>query len=396
MAVCARRHSGDSSSSGGTFASTRCFNLSLRLTRQHHERQKEERSIMTVVTSLLKAELRKPSKYKNQQSTFGCVQCWEEEKTDSNANTSEILKSIYTKEHTKACRTTDKKLVQKCRHCIECRGIPAKYMRQLSGQSAYSSLRDKVLDMMSHASDSQKYYQERRSLSLGDEVLIKVRTGPVPTSRWRAEESLDCGKSGLLKKRERKQLALLNLPERYTNVSSMRVSAPSDMCMEKYSFAGARASLKTSDLASEELHVIEAKEKVCQHGRYLETVYHVNKGEEAANLPKSKSTKSSPQSVLAHHHTIDVSSSGSEKSSSATSSGRFDPTSAPLCLENNKGQAEKSKEDPKRNKERKEEGEKPGSKRSKKNLISSFFSSLLLTDKCMMPNQMYHKQKYKR
>ena len=190
------------------------------------------RSIMTVVTSLLKAELRKPSKYKNQQSTFGCVQCWEEEKTDSNANTSEILKSIYTKEHTKACRTTDKKLVQKCRHCIECRGIPAKYMRQLSGQSAYSSLRDKVLDMMSHASDSQKYYQERRSLSLGDEVLIKVRTGPVPTSRWRAEESLDCGKSGLLKKRERKQLALLNLPERYTNVSSMRVSAPSDMCME--------------------------------------------------------------------------------------------------------------------------------------------------------------------
>jgi hypothetical protein len=364
------------------------------------------RSIMTVVTSLLKAELRKPSKSssssKNQHSNFACAKCWEEEKTQK--TTSEILKSIYTKEHTQECRTTNKKFIQKCRHCIECRGIPAKYMRQLSsGQSAYSSLRDKVLDMMSHSSDSQKYYQEpKRSLSFGDEVLIKVRTGPVPTSRWRVEESLDCGESDLLGKRERKQLALLNLPERYTNVSSMRVSAPSDMCMEKYSFAGVRAltlikadsNLGACDGASELMHVIEAKEKVCQHGRYLETVYHVDKGD---NLRKGRnSIKSSPQSVLMHH-TIDMSSSsGSEKSSSNNSSGRFEGANRQAESRSKEDQKKRMNEDGNSKKAAKKEAK---GKKAKKSFsaISSFFSSLLMTDKCMMPqDQMCTGYKHRR
>ncbi|QDZ18138.1 hypothetical protein HOP50_01g06410 [Chloropicon primus] len=223
----------------------------------------------------------------------------------------DILRKIYTREHTEASRASGRKLVQKCRHCLACRGIPA------PPQGPAALLKDKVLDMMTISSSSSSSIQAPDAAPV---VLVPVRRGPVPSSRWRSSESLGSETSTLLEKRSKGQLLALRLPERYTNIASLRISAPSDMCMEKYSFVGTRAALKAKAVAKPEPHIIRAEEVVCQHGRYLQTVYEVTSAE---CIAKSKSTKHSPQSVL-----VSIRSSGT---SSTSSSGRFEgfhPTTA--------------------------------------------------------------------
>ena len=47
--------------------------------------------------------------------------CYEDEwtiETTTATSTKDILRDIYTKDHTLASRAKDKKLVQKCRHCL--------------------------------------------------------------------------------------------------------------------------------------------------------------------------------------------------------------------------------------------------------------------------------------
>ena len=265
------------------------------------------RSIMVVITSLFKSELAYKTPKSARDVPSGREYYYEDK---SNLAPEEILRSIYTMEHTRCCRAQDKKLVHKCRHCVACKGIPA---------SAYgnngTSLKDKVLDMVTQSSGAARKYHQGSSgyrSPFYEEVPIKVRKGPVPTSRWRIETSLGSEKSELLEKRLKGQVKPLNLPERYTNIASLRIAAPSDMCMEKYSFAGIRAA-KAGKLSGEKLHILEAKELACKHGRYLETVHSVS----AADLPKSKSTKASPQSVLVNIH--------SSGTSSNSSSGHFEP-----------------------------------------------------------------------
>ena len=249
--------------------------------------------------------------------------CYEDEwtiETTTSKTTSSILRDIYTKDHTLASRAKDKKLVQKCRHCLACRGIPP----LPPGSSQASSLSDKVLDIIAmprggHAAGPPRCRQVPPSAV---EAPIKVRKGPVPTSRWRLDDSLGPETSDLLEKRSTKQLDKLSLPERYTNIASFRISAPSDMCMEKYSFVGTMARASPGPQP-----VIKAKERLCQHGRYLETVRTIvdataDAAADAADqavaaVPaKSRSVKASPQTVLAS-----IRSSGTW---STSSSGRFD------------------------------------------------------------------------
>ena len=363
------------------------------------------RSIMALMSSLLLKPSDLPTKKdfsrnscRHYPSGFPGMEDKQQEEDEgrysktNNIPTNKIVKSIYSKEHTLECRTKKKKLVQKCRHCIECRGIPAAYRH-----GPYDKLKCKVLDMMSSSTFegnrgylNQHLHQQKRGGS-EQEVLIRVRTGPVPPSRWRLEQSLGARKSTLLEKRERRQLMSLNLPERYTNVSSMRVSAPSDMCMEKYSFAGTRAYLKDQLIqASEDLHVIEAKEKVCQHGRYLETVHRVSRGNEVTAMTRGKSTKSSPQSVL---HAMDM--SGSDTSSRA-SSGLYDPSAVSGLLAPAGAPSEKEKDH-----SNKKEGKKDQKVKSKKkglDFISSFIHRLIRCDETrdqMCTSMMCHKTKAK-
>ena len=248
--------------------------------------------------------------------------CYEDEwtiETTTATSTKDILRDIYTKDHTLASRAKDKKLVQKCRHCLACRGIPP-----LPPGSQPSSLSDKVLDIIAMPRGGHAAPPRCRQVpAVFSEAPVKVRKGPVPTSRWRLDDSLGPETSDLLEKRSTKQLDKLSLPERYTNIASFRISAPSDMCMEKYSFVGTMARASPGPQP-----VIKAKERLCQHGRYLETVRTTADANGAATdaaadqaaaavPPKSRSVKASPQTVLAS-----IRSSGTW---STSSSGRFDP-----------------------------------------------------------------------
>ena len=199
-----------------------------------------------------------------------------------------ILQRVYTREHTIACRSQDKKLVMKCRHCFACRGFPAPPPQA-------GSLKEKVLGMVTRAPPPVAVPPPHQG------PPINVRRGPVPTSRWRQDESLGEARNSMLERRARAQLSTLKLPLRYTNIASLRISAPSDMCMEKYSFV-ASSSRRGATRSRQEPQVVHAKEIICQHGKYLQTVCEeVPQSRLAsAGLQKSKSkSKSSPQSVLA-------------------------------------------------------------------------------------------------
>ena len=208
---------------------------------------------------------------------------------------------------------------------MACRGFPA----QPQSATTCSSLKDRVLDLVTMqpqqtaaARQAQAQANYAGSQQAGP---IAVRRGPVPTSRWRLDGSLGPTESSLIDKRSKKQLVTLQLPQRYTNIASLRISAPSDMCMEKYSFVGSRAASKAKAAEKPAPHIIRAKEVVCQHGKYLQTVYQVvgkrqeegRKDErDGSKAFKSRSFKSSPMSVL-----VSIRSSGT---SSTSSSGRFD------------------------------------------------------------------------
>mmetsp|Transcript_615 Transcript_615/g.1239 ORF Transcript_615/g.1239 Transcript_615/m.1239 type:complete len:505 (-) Transcript_615:173-1687(-) len=438
-------------------------------------KKKSPRSIMVLLTSMLKADLSSLSSAKKLRSSAREVpsgaECYDPAPTPwpakrqqevNTTDTREIVKSIYSKEHTLECRACDKKLIQKCRHCFACKGAPS-YTYYTSSASAGASVKNKLLDLVLSqpsatsayaaslgASRPKPYSQDARDAFMDHIEPIRVRTGPVPASRWRRDASLGPQTSHLLEKRralaalankdknisnEMSPLAAappaikcLKLPERYTNIGSLRVSAPSDMCMEKYSFAGQRALLKARSsamataaaaksasksssskaLKSASLdasleaaadltlgRIVEARERTCSHGRYLETVYHVSRkkkegeGQESGNVDpavsKSRSTKSSPQSVLQHG---DVLSSGL---SSQESSGRFEgrrsqedssSTFASQCLSPRAGskRADAAAKGPPSS-EAKTKGEKKRKKRKGLDLISSFLNKCIMTEK---------------
>jgi len=136
------------------------------------------------------------------------------------------------------------------------------------------------------------------------------------------EGSLGTSRSALLSRRDKGQVVQLKLPERWTNITNLRIEVPSDACMYKYSFSSVGIRDKTNSKTKYVPPEIASKSEMrCQNGKYLETV--VFETTSVASKRGSRN-KSSPQSVFSFRSprsSMDQSSySGSSRRSSGLSS----------------------------------------------------------------------------